>query len=170
MNTPTTLSATTTTTRRPETGWEKSDCSHEPGPSGCLYCTRCVFRYCLWHLLSVKNIWFHYPPWKRRDSKLKADRGQGVDFGYPPKPFFLQFTTLLFNFSFLALADVMFASSPQKKEKEDLFTLVEKPQKCCGMSHHIGRAWRWVFSSSSPATGGEAADRHPLRQMHVDLQ
>lgn len=45
---------------------------------------------------------------------------------------------LFYNLDRLGLADVMFASPPHTQKKA-VFTLVEKPQRCCGMSRHISR-------------------------------
>lgn len=72
------------------TEFVESKCSHDPGPSPCLYCTRCAVSYCLWHLLSVKNIWFQYPLLeveRERESWLGVERGRGVEFGLPNRNF-----------------------------------------------------------------------------------
>lgn len=51
-----------------------------------LYCTRCAVGYCLWHLLSVKNIWFQYSllkEQKRQSHIWKGVRVWGVQPGLP---------------------------------------------------------------------------------------
>ena len=114
------------------------------GPSARLYCTRCAVSYCLWHLLSVKNIWFQYPlseEQKEWDSELGVDRGQGVEFGLPIRNFY-QFR---FFFSFFGRAYVMFLSSPQTSASQKAFFIpvfTEKPHQCIAV--------KWVVISAGP--------------------
>lgn len=85
----------------------------------------------------------------------------------PPKKMKLFFYNLDLFFHLPGLADVMYASPPHTQKKA-IFTLVEKPQRCCGMSRHISRgAPPRLLHGALSATVGEAADTRPLRQMHV---
>lgn len=104
------------------------------GQSFCLYCTRCAVSYCLWHLLSVKNIWFHYPLSEEQEweSWLECSERSGG------RVWFIHQMLANLDLSILSLLgkrDVMFSSLPQVSASQKAFLL------CWQRNHTTALLW-----------------------------